>query len=58
MEFLCFQNGYLNNRVEIIHGLGNRGPKANMTEKLNQGNARAGRNKNNSTTTNDDVIMM
>lgn len=29
-----------------------------MTEKLNQGNARAGRNKNNSTTTNYDVIMM
>lgn len=44
--------------MEIIHGLGNRGPKANMTEKLNQGYARAGRNKNNSTTTNDDVIMM
>lgn len=29
-----------------------------MTEKLNQGYARAGRNKNKSTTTNDDVIMM
>ena len=41
MTFLCSKNGYSHNRVEIVHGLRNQGPKANMTEKLNQSNAKA-----------------
>lgn len=53
MEVFSFQNGCSNNRVETVHGVGNRGLKANMSDRLNQSNTRAGRNRNNSTTTYD-----
>lgn len=59
MTFLCSKNGYSHNRVEIVHGLRNQGPKANMTEKLNQSNAKAANNNNNNnstTTANDDDV--
>ena len=36
MTLLCSKNGYSHNRVEIVHGLRNQGPKANVTENLNQ----------------------
>lgn len=57
MEVFSFRNGSSDNRVEIVPGIGNQGPKANTTDlaiKRNQNNARAGRNKNNSNSNNDD----
>ena len=58
MTFLCSKNGYSHNRVEIVHGLIKWGPKANVTENLNQSFAIAAKKNNNSSTTtaNDDDV--
>lgn len=49
-----FPNGSSDIRVEMVYGVGTWGPKVNTTDKLNQSNARADRNKNDSTTSDDD----